>query len=210
MYTQVDKTNFQKKIQNAKIDFISYEEWMDKEDSKKQNFAITTTSNVLVRDKKDWNIKGREIYDKNRLNKHAELVIGFLEKCNNKNFIIKHEGDLSSWFPKPIVSKSKNSTDLKRKISFLNKRSKNFDTEEEVAFLVKEDITDFILMFMDYSYLMNYKDLEFFSLDDSFVMIFSSHLKVDFITDNKRFYKKTKSFWKPKKIENCNFIGTLD
>lgn len=163
------------------IKYDHYINWLDDKEVKLLYYIISTTT-ADIRKREKWNKKGREIYDIDKLDIHVQYISEIINYLNLKKFIVQHEYLPSIWFPKHlIVNKS-----INNKISFIKLVAPNIEIHKfNGGFKVENQASDFIQVFIDYPFLLKYKNIDMLSMELDLIIKVTHHLSIDFVTLNK-------------------------
>jgi hypothetical protein len=216
MTSLITNIDLDEKLKIVPVNYEDYCTWLDGENENSHEYSVVVTNNTDIRDEKEWNTKGREIYNINKLSVHINKIFNIINRLNLSNFIVKHEYKNAIWFPKDLIvdrelsEKDKEILDIKElidnKMNFIKKTFPNINLYEfNGGFNVKnkEQILDFISIFIDYPFLLSYRDVEMISTEIDLIIKFTHHITVDFITPNKNLIFKIKNLCNQ---ENLTFI----
>ena len=180
------KKELKKIYKNLPIKYSDYLSWLDGE---KKDYYLISTMNYLLRNETEWNVKGREIYNKTRLKYHASCICEIIKTLKLTDFIVQHEYLPSTWFPKAVLSRKK--INLSEKIKFIRSINPSIDLYKfDGVFIFKEEIFDFIEAFADYPFLLSYKSIDIISLNLDLIIKIGPHLSIDFVTLSPSLIKK--------------------
>ena len=175
------------------IQYNNYLCWLDDE-SENFRYHYIATMNVDIRPKEQWNEKGREIYDRDRLHQHAEYINHIIHELELYDFVIQHEYSPSIWFPTPIIA----GKPIDDKIQFVQSiNTDNIDINSfSGGFKLEGEPYTFLKTFVDYPFLLRYKNIDIFSTQVDLVVKIGHHLSIDFVTLNKTFMSRIISLCK--------------
>lgn len=163
------------------IEYNDYLKWLDDE-CIDINYHYLSTENITTRNKNEWNKKGREIYELDKLMEHADRIRELIKMLETKSFIAQHEYSPSAWFPRIIVENAQ----IEDKLSFVKSINSSIDIYEfDGGFKIENQLNEFIKKFIDYPYLLKYKNIDIISLDIDLIIKIGSHLSIDFICKNR-------------------------
>ena len=161
------------------MDFQSYLRWLDDEEVGSP-FYILSTTNIDVRDRDEWNSKGREIYYRQKLEEHAAWVAKVLDRLALADFFAQHEYRPCLWFPQEIQAADQAQEKANQARAWLKGiEPHSFDG----GFAISDQISDFLSVFIDYPFLLRYSNIDILSLQKPLILKITHHLTVDFVAN---------------------------
>lgn len=169
------------------VGYQEYLNWLDEIETANQ-YKIISTSNCEIRAKEEWNTLGREIYDKDKTTKLARTVIDVTTQLGLSTFIFEHEYCRAKWFPEHFNIQG----DKRKSFDFLSEiigeqTVEDFNGVFEVSGY--NEIEKVIGYFVDYPFLFRYRNLDLISKEVALVIKFSSHLSVDYVSQDQDLLK---------------------
>lgn len=176
------------------LNYSDYLDWLD--DIGPDNFFRVATTNVNVRNKEDWYNLGREVYDKSLLIEHCSKLIEVISKLNISEFVAEHEYKQFKWLPENNINMCKYN-EVK---TYLIKYIKSCSIEGlDSKLFISQGLSEFLPIFIDYPFLLKYRNIDLISLDISLIIQISHHLSVDFISSDRSLIEQI--------ISLCNSVG---
>ncbi len=181
------------------IQYQDYLNWLD-EIENLHSYKLLSTSNCHIREQKDWNTLGREIYDRKKVVALAEATLEVIRDLNLAIFIAEHEYSRAVWFPAEFCFNERNSQSYKFVKQILSEsKLNNFNGTFEISGY--SEIKEFIEHFIDYPFLFRYRSIDFISKEVALVIKFSAHLSVDYISQNQRIVDRIKNICNENKLD---------
>ncbi len=185
MIKLISQNQFGDLSETLPINYDEYSAWQHDEPVKGIYYVIGT-NNVDIRPRNEWNSKGREIFNKNKLYEHAKKIIRILEENDLKRFVIRHYYSFSKWFENRFINEKL----AQEQINYLKYYCSEFEPESfDGAFLLEEGIRDFIENFIAYPYLWKHSDIEIISTEQKLILTLNHHLSVNFTSNSKKILK---------------------
>jgi hypothetical protein len=181
MISIIHKDKLKDIYQQLPIKYDEYLFWLNEEDANIDFYHIST-SNIETREMSEWNSKGREIYNENLVGQHAHIINDIIRAKGFENFLAQHEFITSIWFPPDIIKGNL----VEGKIAYIQTNAVEIRINEfDGAFKIEGGADDFLAAFIDYPFLLNYKNVDMLSLDQDLVIKIGHHLTIDFVSKNK-------------------------
>lgn len=201
MISLITKKDLEKYHKILPIRYGNYLAWLDSESN--DEYQILSTVNVDIRDRVEWNKAGREVYDAQRLQTHAEKVCEIIRLLELGTFMIQHEYQPGIWLP--IADKYlDNQAIFKFKALFPGIDMSSYNGGFKIT---GNDIDKFMKSFIGYPFLLHYKDIDLFSLEIDLVIKITHHLSVDFITLTRRRMHKIAEYCQKVGLNYVSFEG---
>jgi hypothetical protein len=162
---------------------FGYQEYLDWLDEVHPNqFYGVSTYHINVANIDAAGIVSSVKYDSSSLIEHANIVSQIACGLTQDKFLVEHEYKQLKWFPLDVVSDYS-----KSKIQFLTKNSglKNIDDMDFPFLLDNSLLNPFLKTFIDYPYLLSYKDIDVLAIRSNFILKIGHHLNLDFVTADK-------------------------
>ena len=151
--------------------------------SRQPHFFTVGSSTAGVRARAEWNTLGREIHDVVQVEQHARIVSDILLQLELTDFLVQHTVPEALWFRGNTQGNSSRFTSI---LTYLDGRGVVQDFSRwQGAFLVRDEIADFLRHFVDYPFLFRYHDLEVLSTQAPLVMIINHHLCIEHTSPSK-------------------------
>lgn len=181
----IEKDLLKDYYKTSPVKYESYLSWLDDDENRNQDFAIVSTSNYEIRGMEQWNSIGREIYDSDKLSEHVDKVEAVLKNIGAEKFIVQHEYAPAVWLPYKIIQKLELNGNLAERLSSYKQFIKGVDLNGfDGGFEVTKDISGFLRLFVDYPFLLNYKNIDCISLELNLILKITHHLEVQFISSD--------------------------
>ena len=181
----IEKNLLKDRFKASPFKYDAYLSWLDDDENRNQDFAIVSTSNYEVHKMEQWNSIGREIYDSEKLSEHVDKIEQILKNISTEKFIIQHEYMPGVWLPNKIIQKMEMNKSFEEKLSSYKRFVGGIDLHGfDGGFEVTKDIGQFLRIFVDYPFLLNYKNIDCISLELDLIMKITHHLEVQFISSN--------------------------
>jgi hypothetical protein len=181
MITSVKREAMASYHRGLPLRYDDYLTWLD-EDERSHSYYIVSTAVIGVRPRIEWNEKGREIYDEDRLSTHAGLVFKVAEALHVGSVLAEHEYSPAIWFPAEIIARNH----AESKVSFIRARVHDIDVNTfDGAFRVEDHFAEFLHHFIDYPFVLRYRNIDMFSERLSMILKITHHLAVDFVTPDR-------------------------
>ncbi|MFC1855610.1 hypothetical protein ACFL2A_03595 [Thermodesulfobacteriota bacterium] len=190
MINILTKDKLESQYKELPIKYYDYLDWLgtdygSNEEYACQHYYYLFTRSIKFRPRREWDEKGPEIYDADKLSEHVGHVVGIIKELKLKKFIIEHEYGPILWFPKGLLDKKK---PLDEKLKFVQSISPLIDVNNfEGGFYVENSINDiegFIRAFVDYPFFGG-RDIDIISTEIDLVIKIFHHLDIVFITRKK-------------------------
>lgn len=201
MLSLISKSDLENLNKTSLIDYDRYLKWLDDEENADSSYHIISTSNVDIREKSEWDEKGREIYDPEKLRIHVAVISNIMTKLGLKVFAAQHEYLPAIWFNKNMLELGLNSNILNNKINFIKSFVPDYDPFTfNGGFLLDGVLFDFMKEFADYPFVLKYRNIDILSLEKDIVIKIGHHLNIDFVTLNIDYLDKIDSSCKANNI----------
>jgi hypothetical protein len=175
-------TDVDPSYEHLSFPYRAYKQWQDEEPDLPDPFHYTGSCTAKVRPRTEWNTLGREIYDIEDVERHAGVVSRMLRDLGMTAFLIQQTMPASAWFRGRTQDLKGRASDM---LAYLRSRGVSVDfVHWRGAFIVREEIGDFLNSFLDYSFTLNTYDLEVFSFQEPLAMVLDHHLCVEYISSD--------------------------
>lgn len=186
MINAINKNILHEYYKKLKFDYAKYISWLNDEPIDAMAY-FGSSSNIDIRKKDDWNSKGREIYNYEKLQFHSSTIYDILQKIGFNKFLVQHEYKTWNWLPIQIIK----GRDIDNKKKYFKEKIPNLNMSEfDGAFYIENiDFQEFIISFIDYPYRLKYQDIDCISLDGDLVVKITHHLTIDIFTFDCKLFK---------------------
>ena len=158
--------------------YRAYRQLQDEEADLWDRFHTIGSCTAKIRPRNEWNSLGREIYDVEDVERHADIVSRILHDLELTTFLVQQTVPARSWFHGDTQELKGRANDM---VAYLRSRGVSLDFSHwRGVFIVRDEMGDFLKCFLDYTFTLNTYDLELFSFQAPLAIVLDHHLCVEY------------------------------
>jgi hypothetical protein len=155
------------------------------------SFVSVATCTAAVRPRNEWNTLGREVYDRNNVIQHAEVVAKILRQFDLTDFLVQQAVPEGLWLRDNTKAGGEK---VQAILAYLHRHGIVIDISNwHGGFIERGEVREFLTFFGDYPYLLNYYDLHMFSLQADLAMSINHHLGIVYTSTDRIFVEQLKT-----------------
>jgi hypothetical protein len=171
--------------------YRAYRQWQDQDAEPPDQFPTVASCTAKVRPREEWNTLGREIYDVNDVERHADIVSRLVSDLKLTEFLVQQSLPAAAWFHgNPCDSGGRANVMM----AYLKRCGVSVDFASwRGAFIVREDVNGFLRCFLDYPFSLNTYAIEMCSTQGPLALILDHHLCVEYFSQDALVIRRIKT-----------------